>query len=41
MRAAISRGIDTIKWRNLRDLALLSMENVRWGGDVVVESGGE
>ena len=40
MHAAISRGIDTIKWRSLRNVARWSIENVRWGGDVDVESGG-
>ena len=40
MRAAIRRAIDSIKWRNLRNVAICPIEKVAWGGDVDVDSGG-
>ena len=40
MRAAIRRAIDSIKWRNLRNVARCPIEKVAWGGDVDVDSGG-
>ena len=40
LRAAKSRGIVTINLRNLRDVAKCRAENVTWGVDVDVESGG-